>query len=79
MLDRAKGYFSADVLLTNVLCDDDHDHGNKRQFLNTTPLWFPSAEIFPEISHFGTSIPTAETPQQRIVIYPLMLLNEIIQ
>lgn len=53
VLDRAEGYFSADVLLTNVLCDDDDDRANKRQFLNTAPLWFPSAEICPEISILG--------------------------
>lgn len=44
-IDRAGEYFSADVLLTNVLCDNNRDRANKRPFPNVAPLWLPCAEI----------------------------------
>lgn len=40
LIYRVRHYFSADVLLTNVLCDNNPDRGNKRQFLHMAPLWF---------------------------------------
>lgn len=59
---RGRQYFSADVLLTNVLCDNNHDRGNKRQFLYMAPLWFQCAQLLLNL-HFKTLFllfPTAE-------------------
>lgn len=50
---RVRQYFSADVLLTNVLCDNNHDRGNKRQILYMAPLWFQCAQVFLNL-HFKT-------------------------
>lgn len=43
---RVRQYFSADVLLTDVLCDNNPDRGNKRQFLDAPPVVFTSQTLF---------------------------------